>query len=92
MLFRSILLIGFSNDNGCSFSCLLFKRKTRKLEVHKSVDLNIEEAARSFFKELRRLDNSDIDIIFAAGVPETGMGIAVMDRMRKAAAYNITLI
>lgn len=53
---------------------------------------DIEEAARSFFKELRRLDNSDIDIIFAAGVPETGMGIAVMDRMRKAAAYNITLI
>ena len=53
---------------------------------------DIEEAARSFFKELRRLDNSDIDIIFAAGVPETGMGIAVMDRMRNAAAYNITLI
>lgn len=55
-------------------------------------DGNIDKAAHSFFSELRRLDSSDLDLIFAAGVPEIGMGVAVMDRMKKAAAGNITFV
>lgn len=55
-------------------------------------DGNIDEAAHSFFRELRRLDSSDVNVIFAAGVPETGMGTAVMDRMKKAADENIIFV
>ena len=50
---------------------------------------NAEEAARLFFKELRRLDSQHVDVIFAAGIEETGIGVAVMNRMRYAANGNI---
>ena len=48
-----------------------------------------EEAAHDFFKELRRLDSSDADLILALGVEEKGVGTAVMDRMRNAAEGHI---
>ena len=55
------------------------------------IDFNgdVEAAARLFFKELRGLDSQKVDVIFAAGVREKGIGIAVMNRMRNAADGNI---
>lgn len=44
------------------------------------------EAAASLFAKLRRLDESGVDAIYAEPIPETGLGIAIMDRLRKAAA------
>lgn len=51
-----------------------------------------EEAARSFFFCLRKLDKEGVDQILCAGVPEKGIGEAVMDRMRKAAGYHIVRV
>ena len=45
----------------------------------------IEAVARSLFASLRELDSLGVDIIIVETVPETGMGIAVMDRLRRAA-------
>lgn len=58
------------------------------------IDFNgdAETAARLFFKELRRFDAEDTDVIFAAGVKEEGIGIAVMDRMRNAADGRIVSV
>ena len=55
------------------------------------IDFNgdAETVARLFFKELRGLDSQKVDVIFAAGVREEGIGIAVMNRMRNAADGNI---
>jgi L-threonylcarbamoyladenylate synthase len=47
-------------------------------------DLN--EAARNLFSALRQLDQMDIDIILATSVPEEGLGKAINDRLRRAAA------
>lgn len=47
---------------------------------------DLVEAAASLFAKLRRLDESGVDAIYAESVPETGLGIAIMDRLRKAAA------
>lgn len=47
------------------------------------------EAARSFFRELRGYDSLGVDVIFVAGVREEGLGLAVMDRMRKAAGGKV---
>jgi L-threonylcarbamoyladenylate synthase len=47
-------------------------------------DLN--EAARHLFSALRQLDQMDIDIILATSVPEEGLGKAINDRLRRAAA------
>ena len=42
------------------------------------------EAAIRFFFLLRQLDNSGIDEIIAEPIPERGLGVAMMDRLRRA--------
>jgi L-threonylcarbamoyladenylate synthase len=44
--------------------------------------------ARNFFHCLRRLDKERVDIILAEGVPEQGLGAAIMNRLAKAAKSN----
>ncbi|KAI9469892.1 MAG: DHBP synthase RibB-like alpha/beta domain-containing protein [Benjaminiella poitrasii] len=45
-----------------------------------------EEVARGMFKGLRELDARAVDLIFVEGVPEEREGMAVMNRLRKAAS------
>jgi L-threonylcarbamoyladenylate synthase len=47
---------------------------------------DLSEAATTLFAKLRRLDEAGLDLILAEGVPEHGLGVAIMDRLRKAAA------
>jgi L-threonylcarbamoyladenylate synthase len=46
----------------------------------------MEEAARNIFSYLRKLDEQDLDIILTELLPEEGLGRAVNDRLRRAAA------
>ncbi|MDK2915338.1 MAG: L-threonylcarbamoyladenylate synthase [Thermococcaceae archaeon] len=48
-----------------------------------------EEVARNLFKALRTLDKSGVDVIIAEGIEEEGLGLAVMNRLRKAAGYRV---
>lgn len=50
-----------------------------------SVDGDLKEAAANLFSSLHRLDRTDLRIIIAEPVPERGLGIAIMDRLRRAA-------
>jgi len=45
---------------------------------------DLREAAANFFSSLIELDNKDVEIIYAEKIPETGLGKAMMDRLRKA--------
>jgi L-threonylcarbamoyladenylate synthase len=47
---------------------------------------NLDEAAQKLFAALRYLDQQDIDLILAELVPDTGIGKAINDRLRRAAA------
>jgi len=47
---------------------------------------NLREAASRFFSAMHRLDSLGLRVIYAERVPEHGLGRAIMDRMRKAAA------
>ncbi len=47
---------------------------------------NLEEAARRLFAHLRELDELSLDIILAEPAPETGLGRAINDRLRRASA------
>jgi L-threonylcarbamoyladenylate synthase len=47
---------------------------------------DLTEAAARLFEALHRLDAAGLDAIVAEAVPETGLGLAIMDRLRKAAA------
>ena len=49
---------------------------------------DLREAAATLFAKMRRLDEAGLDLIVAEPVPETGLGIAIMDRLRKAAHGN----
>lgn len=51
-----------------------------------SVALDPREAAANFYAALRRLDGAGLDIIVAEPIPERGLGMAIMERLRKAAA------
>jgi len=47
---------------------------------------DLRDAAARLFACLHRLDAAGLDLILAEPVPETGLGAAIMDRLRKAAA------
>ncbi len=47
---------------------------------------DLHEAARNLFSYLRDLDESDSEVILAEPVPDEGLGRAINDRLRRAAA------
>lgn len=47
---------------------------------------NVFEVARNLFKILRELDREGVDIAIVEGVEEKGLGLAVMNRLRKASS------
>jgi L-threonylcarbamoyladenylate synthase len=49
-----------------------------------SRDGDLREAAIHLFAALHRLDALGLDLILADPVPETGLGLAIMDRLRRA--------
>ena len=51
--------------------------------------LNLATVAQSLFRLLREVDEQNVDVIIAEGVPFEGMGLAVMNRLRKASGYHI---
>lgn len=48
-----------------------------------------ETAARELFDKLRKADDEGMEYVYIAAIPEEGIGLAVMNRMLKAAGYNI---
>jgi L-threonylcarbamoyladenylate synthase len=47
---------------------------------------DLREAATNLFRCLRELDQAGLDLIVAEELPETGLGTAIMERLRRAAA------
>jgi len=62
-----------------------------KADVIKSLGSrsNLAIVARNLFRLLREVDAENIDIIIAEGVSSEGLGLAVMNRLRKASGYHI---
>lgn len=50
---------------------------------------NLEAIAQNLFSLLREFDEEHVGIIIAEGVSTEGLGLAVMNRLRKASGYNI---
>lgn len=47
---------------------------------------NYQEASANLFSYLRELDEADVEIIITDLLPETGLGLAINDRLKRAAA------
>ncbi len=56
----------------------------KKVEIL-STTKNLNQAAVNLFSAMHKLEDSDVKFIIAEPVPEEGIGIAIMDRLRKAA-------
>jgi L-threonylcarbamoyladenylate synthase len=50
---------------------------------------NLATIAQSLFRLLREVDCEGVDVIIAEGVSSEGLGLAVMNRLRKASGYHI---
>ena len=50
---------------------------------------NLAAVAQNLFRLLREVDAENVDVILAESVPSEGLGLAVMNRLRKASGYNI---
>ncbi len=66
-------------------------RSYARVDVLKSLGSrkDLASLARNLFRLLREFDEEDVDVIIAEGVPSEGLGLAVMNRLRKAAGYRI---
>jgi L-threonylcarbamoyladenylate synthase len=49
---------------------------------------DLREAAATLFAKLRRLDEGGLSHLYSEAVPEHGLGVAIMDRLRKGAAHG----
>jgi L-threonylcarbamoyladenylate synthase len=50
---------------------------------------NVDAMAANLFRLLREFDEENVDFIIAESVPTEGLGLAVMNRLRKASGYKI---
>lgn len=75
---------------------LVFQEQRHDIDPQQQVILspegNLEQAAQRLFSSLRALDKMDIEVILAEEVPDVGLGKAINDRLRRAAADKIKLI
>ena len=53
---------------------------------------NLAVIAQNLFRLLREFDAEGVDVIIAEGVPAEGLGLAVMNRLRKASGYDIVKV
>lgn len=54
-----------------------------------SVSGDLQEAAKNLFAALRRLDTADIDLILTENVPNVGLGMAINDKLQRAATKGL---
>jgi L-threonylcarbamoyladenylate synthase len=80
----------YESNKSKRIGVLSFKTKIEELSPKQQLVLspagNLAEAAHNLFSMLRQFDQMDIDIVLAEEVPDEGLGRAINDRLRRAAA------
>lgn len=75
---------------GKRVGAITFQRPAPGIPAERQLTLsptgNLAEAARNLFAGMRRLDALNLDVILAEFLPEEGLGRAINDRLRRAAA------
>ena len=83
----------WKNNEGVSITCIAFAEVPEEVLSHPNCQVlnlspsgNLPEAAQNIFGFLRQADNMPTELIAAYTLPEVGLGRAVNDRLRRAAA------
>lgn len=86
------LLIEDYKRREVDFAILSFKRKQAHVADQKQIFLSengdLKQAASNLFASLRLLDETDAKVILAELMPEIGLGRAINDRLKRAAAKS----
>ncbi len=79
-------------SDGVNFGVLSLDKKWAQIPDHKQLMLSakadLKEAAANLFSYMRQLDERRVDVILAEIMPEIGLGKAINDRLRRAAAKS----
>lgn len=80
--------------SGLRVGCIVSEETARRLPEKALVEVlaprdRLDLVAKRLFSALRNLDRKNPDIIVAEGFPEEGIGMAIQNRLRKAAGYRI---
>jgi L-threonylcarbamoyladenylate synthase len=74
--------------SGSKIAIISFQQQYQSIDVEHQFVLSskgdLSEAAQNLFGTMRKLDNMNYDIIIAENFPNTGLGVAINDRLKKA--------
>jgi len=81
-------------EKGLKVGCMVSEETAKKLPEQVTVEVlapraRLDLVARRIYSALRNLDRMNPSIIIAEGFPEEGIGMAIQNRLRKAAGYRI---
>jgi L-threonylcarbamoyladenylate synthase len=85
------LLVDKLRTSGKNVGCILHRTPytSNDKQVHVvSLRDDLDEIAKRLFHVMREMDHRKIDVIIVEAVEERGMGVAIMDRIRRAAAKD----
>lgn len=78
------------NYSGKNVGILVFEKAIPGVPLQNQIvlaeDGNLSTAAKNLFSALRTMDKMEVDVILAEPVPEHGLGLAINDRLTRAAA------
>lgn len=86
-------MIAKAKEQGLKIGVLCGAELAGKLKAVENLELSswgdsLEKLANNLFYLLRDFDRTQPEVILAEGVPEQGLGLAIMNRMRKAAGHQ----
>lgn len=86
-------LVPFYRSKGEKIGVLAFRSVYPELlgqfQIQLSPSGDLTEAAKNLFAAMRALDSMDVSVILSEEVPDVGLGKAINDRLRRAAAQEI---
>jgi len=85
------MLIDFS-DAGLKTSVLTIGKKEFESDCNINLGEKKEDIAKNLFKALRACDDLKVDVIIAEAISNHGLGLAIMNRLEKAAYYHVIKI
>jgi len=74
-----------------NFAIMAATQNQSRYASHTMLDMgqNPQEIAANLFRLLRQCDEMGLEEVFVEGVAESDLGMAIMNRLKKAASYNI---
>ncbi|WP_160687222.1 L-threonylcarbamoyladenylate synthase [Clostridium sp. C2-6-12] len=86
-------MVHYNIENGKKVCILTVEENVKQYTEGISIVLgsreNLSTVARSLFEALRKCDDLGADLILAEGYEEKGVGIAIMNRLKKAAGFDV---